>query len=123
MPSLVQDYEILLDFTNDTSEPVTIQLQRDYGRNTSAIVLLHPSESITLILNSGSVYRYAVKTGPNVYKVANIIARSWRDIHCNISRLFATEAPSRASSSTFDPVEGVVVDRIWRDYRTCCHFD
>ncbi|EEB89147.1 hypothetical protein MPER_12796 [Moniliophthora perniciosa FA553] len=73
MPSLVQNYEVLLDFTNDTTEPVTIQLLKDYGRNTSAIVLLLPSESTTLILNSGSVYRYAVKTGPRVYKVANVI--------------------------------------------------
>ncbi|KAG7099297.1 hypothetical protein E1B28_001155 [Marasmius oreades] len=120
MPSLVQEYEILLDFTNDTSEPVTIQLQRDYGRNTNALVMLHPSESVTLILNSGSVYRYAIKTGPNVYKVANVIARSWRDIHCNVSRLFATDVPLRVTNTSFNPVEGVVVDRIWRDHRTCC---
>ncbi|KAJ8084102.1 hypothetical protein PM082_002869 [Marasmius tenuissimus] len=121
MPSLVQDYEILLNFINDTSEPVTVQLQKDYGRNTSTIVLLHPSESVTLILNSGSVYRYAIKTGPNVYKVANVIAKSWRDIRCDISRLFTAEQTSlRVSSSGYDPMDGLVVDRIWCDHRTWC---
>jgi len=74
MPSHIQSYEILLDFSNDTDAAVTIQLCRDYGRNTNAIVLLHPSESVTLILDSGSVYRYAVKTGSgSVYKVANVV--------------------------------------------------
>ncbi|KAK7463665.1 hypothetical protein VKT23_005606 [Stygiomarasmius scandens] len=116
MPSHIQSYEILLDFSNDTDAAVTIQLCRDYGRNTNAVVLLHPSESVTLILDSGSVYRYAVKTGSgSVYKVANVVARSWRNIHCNISHLFSSANSSYRDSSL--PVDGVVVDKLWRDYR------
>lgn len=69
MPAPTQSYEVLLDFTNDTHDNVTIQLSKDYGRNYDAIVLLNPAESITLILDSGSIYRYAVKTRSNVADV------------------------------------------------------
>lgn len=62
-------YEVCLDFTNDTHDCATIQLLRDYGRTTNAIVLLHPGESVTLILDAGSVYKYALKSRT---KVANV---------------------------------------------------
>ncbi len=52
MPGTTQ-YEVLLDFTNDTHDCATVQLQRDYGRNTGAVVLLHPGESVTLVLDAG----------------------------------------------------------------------
>jgi len=69
MPAITQPYEVLLDFTNDTHDFATIQLLRDYGRNTSAVVLLHPGESITLVLEAGSIYKYALKSHS---KVANV---------------------------------------------------
>lgn len=75
MPALTQDsYEVCLDFTNDTHDCATIQLLRDYGRSTSAIVLLHPGESVTLILDAGSVYKYALKSRT---KVANVRCASF----------------------------------------------
>lgn len=52
MPASTQ-YEVLLDFTNDTHDCATVQLLRNYGRNSGAIVLLHPGESITLVLDAG----------------------------------------------------------------------
>jgi hypothetical protein len=69
MPAITQPYEVLLDFTNDTHDCATIQLLRDYGRNTSAVVLLHPGESLTLVLEAGSMYKYALKSHS---KVANV---------------------------------------------------
>lgn len=70
MPSVsAHSYEVLLVFTNDTRDFATVQLLRDYGRNTGAIVLLHPGESVTLVLDAGSVYRYALKAHA---KVANV---------------------------------------------------
>jgi len=68
MPSL-QGYDILLDLTNDLHDLVSIQLLRDYGRQTSRVILLHPTETLTLILESGSSYQYAVKSHT---KVANV---------------------------------------------------
>ena len=85
MPGTTQ-YEVLLDFTNDTHDCATVQLQRDYGRNTGAIVLLHPGESVTLVLDAGThlladdtrqrltasagtVYKYALKTRTRVANV------------------------------------------------------
>lgn len=69
MPSHVHSYEVLLEFVNDTHDCATVQLLRDYGRNTGAIVLLHPGESVNLVLDAGSVYKYALKTHA---KVANV---------------------------------------------------
>ncbi|KAN0100693.1 hypothetical protein V8E55_000677 [Tylopilus felleus] len=117
MPAPTHDsYEVCLDFTNDTHDCASIQLLRDYGRSTSAIVLLHPGESVTLILDAGSLYKYALKSRT---KVANVSARSWRDIQCDISHLFAG-APSPRTSQCASPApqcNGVTVDRVWRDYR------
>lgn len=69
MPSHLQTYDVVLDFSNDTHDCATVQLLRDYGRNTGAIVLLYPGESVSLVLESGSLYQYAIKTGT---KVANV---------------------------------------------------
>jgi hypothetical protein len=70
MPSHRHSYEVLLDFTNDTHDFATVQLLRDYGRNnTGAIVLLHPGESVTLVLDAGTVYRYALKMHSKVADV------------------------------------------------------
>ena len=69
MPASVQDYEVLLNLNNDTRDCATVQLLRDYGRSTAAIVLLHPGESITLILDAGSIYRYALKMHSKVASI------------------------------------------------------
>lgn len=68
MPSL-QSYDILLDLTNDMQNPVSIQLLRDYDGTSNRIIVLHPAESLTLILESGTSYQYAVKLQA---KVANV---------------------------------------------------
>ncbi|PCH33780.1 hypothetical protein WOLCODRAFT_135316 [Wolfiporia cocos MD-104 SS10] len=117
MPASTQ-YEVLLDFTNDTHDCASVQLLRTYGRNTDAIVLLHPGESVTLVLDAGSVYQYALKTRS---KVANVTARTWRDVNCAVSQLFPTgsHSLSQASSEPWRPVQGITVDRLWRDMRFC----
>ncbi|KAG6330093.1 hypothetical protein ID866_8994 [Astraeus odoratus] len=117
MPALTQAYEVLLDFANDTHDCATIQLLCDYGRNTSTAVLLHPGESVTLVLDAGSVYKYALKSRS---KVANVSARCWRDIRCDISHLFSGGISPRSPSPCTSSVpfaNGVTVDRVWRDYR------
>lgn len=69
MPSLVQSYDVVLQLINDMQDSVSIQLLRDYGRNTGGVVLLNPTETVTLILESGSPYRYAVKSRTRVANV------------------------------------------------------
>ncbi|EIW64394.1 uncharacterized protein TRAVEDRAFT_33182 [Trametes versicolor FP-101664 SS1] len=122
MPGTTQ-YEVLLDFTNDTHDCATVQLQRDYGRGTGAIVLLHPGESVTLVLDAGTVYKYALKTRS---RVANVTARAWRDVRCTVSQLFPSTAPASAhppqsptSAEPLRPVQGITVDQLWRDMRFC----
>ena len=53
MPARTDDYEVLLYFVNDTHDCASVQLLRDYGRNTGATVLLPPGESVTLVLDAG----------------------------------------------------------------------
>ncbi|KAF5377591.1 hypothetical protein D9615_005330 [Tricholomella constricta] len=69
MPSIIQSYDVLLDFTNDTLDSVTVQLLHHYGRTTRSIVLLNPDESVTLVLDAGSSYRYAVKSRTKVASI------------------------------------------------------
>ncbi|KAI0348487.1 hypothetical protein BDW22DRAFT_95479 [Trametopsis cervina] len=116
MPARTEDYEVLLDFVNDTHDCATVQLLRDYGRNTGAIVLLRPGESITLVLDAGSVYQYALKMRS---KVVNVTARSWRDVNCTVSQLFPGGLPASTSPGPWRPVNGITVDRLWRDMRFC----
>ncbi|KAF9069126.1 hypothetical protein BDP27DRAFT_1447934 [Rhodocollybia butyracea] len=119
MPALLHNYQVQLDFNNDTGRPVSIQLSKDYGRSTASIVLLLPSEEVTLVLDPGSVYHYAVKiSSGSVYKVADVRARSWRDMHCDISHLFSGGSASRYNNTSADGA--LVVDRLWRDYRISC---
>ncbi|KAF8168020.1 hypothetical protein B0H34DRAFT_792677 [Crassisporium funariophilum] len=113
MPSL-QNYDVLLDLTNDMHDAVSIQLLRDYGRHPGRIVLLNPAETLTLILESGLSYQYAVKSHT---KVANVTARSWRDIHCLISHLFTGSSSESLTSNVTQITNGLSVDRLWRDYR------
>ncbi|OBZ79262.1 hypothetical protein A0H81_00941 [Grifola frondosa] len=118
MPGNTQ-YEVLLDFTNDTHDCASVQLLRDYGRNSGAMVLLHPGESVTLVLDAGSVYKYALKTRS---RVANVTARAWRDVNCTVSQLFPSgsiQPPASPSPEPLRPVQGITVDRLWRDMRFC----
>ncbi|EPQ60738.1 hypothetical protein GLOTRDRAFT_31975 [Gloeophyllum trabeum ATCC 11539] len=116
MPSVTGAYEVLLDLTNDTRDFVSVQLLRDYGRNTASAVVLGPGETITLVLDAGSIYSYAVKTHT---KVANITARTWRDTRCNVSRLFTSPSCHPANPAPASPTQGITVDRLWRDFRFC----
>lgn len=120
MPGTTQ-YEVLLDFTNDTHDCATVQLQRDYGRGTGAIVLLHPGESVTLVLDAGeyprcgswpstklmspgagTVYKYALKTRS---RVANVTC---------VGPLVSGCAETRSLLTLFYVVARA---RAWRDVR------
>ena len=130
MPAPLQSFDILLDVVNDTQDNVTVQLERDYGVSGSAVALVRPAESLSLVLESGSVYRYALKTQTRVANVTYVpllgrmrsllmvrgSARGWRDMRLAVSSVFASVLPeNRATPSP--PSNGVVVTRLWRDYR------
>lgn len=63
MPGLIQSYDVLLEFTNDTDHCTSLQLLRDYNARGSAgaSVLIPPGEAITLVLDAGSSYHYVLK--------------------------------------------------------------
>ena len=75
MPGLVQSYDVLLDFTNDTHDYTSLQLLRDYNNrngNTAGAVLIPPGETVTLVLDAGSVYKYVLKTCAKVASVTYV---------------------------------------------------
>jgi len=75
MPGLVQSYDVLLDFTNDTHDYTSLQLLRDYNNrngNTAGAVLIPPGETVTLVLDAGSVYKYVLKTCTKVASVTYV---------------------------------------------------
>ncbi|KAI0274631.1 hypothetical protein BC834DRAFT_2185 [Gloeopeniophorella convolvens] len=113
MPSITQDYEALLVITNDSHDCAMVQLLRDYGRNTGAVVLLQPTEAVTLVLEAGSTYKYVLKTQS---KLVSVSVRTWRDIQCSVSQLFSSPV-SVPQHTAVSPVNGITVDRIWRDFR------
>ena len=79
MPGLVQSYDVLLDFTNDTRDFTSLQLLRDYNNrngSTAGAVLIPPGETVTLVLDAGSVYKYVLKTCTKVASVTYVFPSS-----------------------------------------------
>lgn len=75
MPGLIQSYDVLLDFTNDTHDFTSLQLLRDYNNrngSTAGAVLIPPGETVTLVLDAGSVYKYVLKTCTKVASVTYV---------------------------------------------------
>jgi hypothetical protein len=74
MPGLTANYSVTFDLTNDTPDPATVQLQRDYNTLSSGpgVVLLHPGESVSLVLDAGAAYRYCLKTRSHVANVTSV---------------------------------------------------
>ena len=75
MPGLIQSYDVLLDFTNDTHDYTSLQLLRDYNNrngSTAGAVLIPPGETVTLVLDAGSVYKYVLKTCTKVASVTYV---------------------------------------------------
>ncbi|KZV77478.1 hypothetical protein PENSPDRAFT_679037 [Peniophora sp. CONT] len=115
MPAIAADYEVILLFSNDTREPATVQLARDYhcgaAARHSAIVLLWPGDKVSLILAAGSTYRYVLKTGS---KLASLSINRWRDATVTVADAFSGAGSPGAPASIST---GVTVDRVWRDGR------
>lgn len=75
MPGLIQSYDVLLDFTNDTHDYTSLQLLRDFNNrngSTAGAVLIPPGETVTLVLDAGSVYKYVLKTCTKVASVTYV---------------------------------------------------
>jgi hypothetical protein len=94
MPSLSDKYDVLLEFINDTTETVTVQLLRDYGRAGGGTVLLNSYDSLTLVLESGTAYRYAIKMRTRVVSITCVKCKLLFDERvCLIC--FISSAPAR----------------------------
>ncbi|KAJ7597119.1 hypothetical protein C8J56DRAFT_308648 [Mycena floridula] len=90
MPTSTLPFEIMFEFKNDTTIPVTLQLtgQGSNGQPNAVagqgpVILLQSRESVSLVLNAGSAYHYALKQGR--HKKALIIVKAWQDTYCYAS--------------------------------------
>ncbi|TFY58064.1 hypothetical protein EVJ58_g6642 [Rhodofomes roseus] len=120
MPASTQ-YEVLLDFTNDTHDCATVQLLRNYGRNSGAIVLLHPGESITLVLDAGQSHYDGYGMVADARRRLGLSIRTKDTVEGCERNLFpsGSHTISQTSSDPRRPVHGITVDRLWRDMRFC----
>jgi len=120
MPSLSTAYEVLLEVTNDTTDPTTIEVLREgIVWNFGPVILLRPREGVSLILDAGSTYKYSFKDLSG--RVANVKVRSWRDLNLGMGQVFPSNISTRLMSGTVTvhPVDGVTINYIHRDVRSC----
>jgi len=120
MPSISTAYDVLLEIMNDSADPATVEILREgMAWNLSPVILLRPREGLTLILDAGSTYKYCFKSPAG--RVASVKVRSWRDIDLNIGQVFPANLSTRILSGavTLQPLEGVTINYIHRDVRSC----
>ncbi|KAJ8702699.1 hypothetical protein PTI98_001395 [Pleurotus ostreatus] len=109
MPTSTLPFEVLLEFSNNSTEPATLRLLRDLDGfpNEGARIFLHPEESISLVLNAGSVYRYTLKQNDNA---AQITVRIWRDVQVSLKYVFEQRhARPVDENDTPQRIEGVTI--------------
>ena len=58
MPTSTLPFEVSLDVLNDTARPAILQLSRGDDELLGNATTLYPYETISLILNAGTTYRY-----------------------------------------------------------------
>jgi len=84
MPTSTTPYEVIFDFSNDINEPHTLQVEN------GATVLLHPRESISLVLNAGLAYKYT----------ADDRIRIWRDTQLKSSDVFSARFQNKSETAS-----------------------
>lgn len=62
MPTSTIPFEISLDFINDTYEPVLLRLTPAIGQGEESqpTMIIQPKETVSLVLDAGSTYRYSL---------------------------------------------------------------
>jgi hypothetical protein len=126
MPTSTLPFEVLFEFTNDTTDAATLQLTRgdDEFSSGGAMILLHGRESVSLVLNAGSTYHYTLKQHARKARISwvhqrliifannhsrSLISRvrTWQDVQCSTTGLFAGNRVHGPLS--WIPVEGITV--------------
>jgi len=115
MPTSTLPYEVLLELSNNTSNVATLQLvYGDDEFSTGAIISLQRFETVSLVLNAGSTYKYILQQQG---KQLQMTVKTWRDIQCNLTSIL----PGRSSSTaSWTPTEGVTVVHLIRDHYYPC---
>ncbi|KAI0375375.1 hypothetical protein BV20DRAFT_913283, partial [Pilatotrama ljubarskyi] len=79
-------YEVLLEFSNDTPDAVTLQvLRREDGGQAGPIIFLDARENISLVLTAGVAYKYAIR---QPRRDAELSVKIWSDTRCSLSDVF-----------------------------------
>lgn len=129
MPTSTIPFEVLFEFTNYTLDAATLQLMRgdDGFSSGGGMILLHGRESVSLVLNAGSTYRYTVKQKARKAQISWVLSavrfrmqlivstflrrvRTWQDIQCNTSSVFSGHCTHGRP-----PLAGLTVTDLIRD--------
>ncbi|KAF8898660.1 hypothetical protein BD779DRAFT_1485000 [Infundibulicybe gibba] len=106
MPTSTVPFEVLFEFTNNTADAATLQLTRgeDEVPTGGGMILLHSSESVSLVLNAGSTYKYALKQrGSKAY----ISVKAWQDTQCSVTDVLGGILDPE--SPPWTPIQGITV--------------
>ncbi|KAH9486860.1 hypothetical protein JR316_0000925 [Psilocybe cubensis] len=108
MPTCTLPFEILLEFVNDTEESSTLHLTRggDDTFSANATILLQPSESISLVLNAGSIYQYILK---QKNRKGHVSVRVWKDVRITATDVFVRKTYNLSPGMPALPSQGITV--------------
>ncbi|KAJ7487698.1 hypothetical protein B0H11DRAFT_2014497 [Mycena galericulata] len=82
MPVNTVAYEILLEFTNDTSDRLSLTTP------SGGSVFVESGQDVVLVLTAGLTYQYVLKQVTQPRK-AQLSVRAWDDIQCRATSVFA----------------------------------
>ncbi|GLB36228.1 hypothetical protein LshimejAT787_0305160 [Lyophyllum shimeji] len=85
MPTSTLPFEVLLEFTNDTSSAATVQLMRgESDASGGPSILLQRGENVSLVLSAGSTYHYRLRQSG---RQARISVKTWQDTQCSVAKV------------------------------------
>lgn len=86
MPTSTVPFDVLFEFTNDTTSAATIQLSHGDGEfSGNATVLLQGGESVSLVLNAGTTYHYMLKQRSSKARISWVLTFMARNLPANNS--------------------------------------
>jgi hypothetical protein len=94
MPTSTVPFEVLFELTNDSPyDGSSLQLIRGDQGVGGPTVYLNRQESVSLVLNAGTTYHYAIRhQGRKIL----MYVRIWQDMHCPVSKLLTASSSSQA---------------------------
>ncbi|PIL31594.1 hypothetical protein GSI_06296 [Ganoderma sinense ZZ0214-1] len=112
MPASTATHDLTLVLHNDTTHLVTVQVLRDNSALPGMTICMREGEDLTLMVMSGTLYRYAVERHVPVHiRKVEMSVKVWYDAKCRVSDIFdAPYSPYRCGcNQNIKVAEGINV--------------